>query len=108
MKIDLKVYLKDLDGKDAIVPIDGEKTGKMFLSQLLANQLCGPSAEIEPVKAYDWAVKLWNDGFIDVDKSDLKNLENFITKCKTLTVLGKGQLLKILDAARLNEASQKK
>lgn len=107
-KIDLKVYVKGLDGKEVLMPQDNGKEEKTFLSRILANQLSIASKGIEPLKAYDWAMKLWNKGFIEIDKSDLKKLEQFITESSTLTNLAKGQMLNILSSVSLKEASEKK
>jgi hypothetical protein len=87
MKLDLNKPVKGLDGADL---------KDSNLSKILANALCGKTEGIEPVKAIDWALKLYNEGFIEIDDSDTEKLKNFIEKEENFTNLLKASLLKEL------------
>jgi hypothetical protein len=62
------------------------------LSDILANMLAmattGP-----PAKMITWAVNLTNNGEIDIDKTDVKFLLNFINDNRNFVNLAKSQLL---------------
>jgi hypothetical protein len=82
MKLNLDKELLDLKGKP--VP---EK-----LSDALANILA-MSTVGKPAKMITWAVNLTNDGEIEVDKSDVKFLTDFIENNHNLVNLAKAQIL---------------
>jgi hypothetical protein len=86
MKLNLDKNLLDLKGN----PIP-EK-----LSDILANMLAmattGP-----PAKMITWAVNLTNDGEIEIDKSDVKFLTEFINNNRTYANLAKAALLDEID-----------
>lgn len=82
MKLNLDKNLLDLKGN----PIP-EK-----LSNVLANMLA-MSTTGSPAKMITWAVNLTNDGEIEVDKSDVKFLKDFIEKNHNVVNLAKSQLL---------------
>lgn len=88
MKLDLNLNYKDLDGND----ISEANMGKQ-----LASLLCGKSGNIEPVKAFDWALELHKNKSIEIDKADLMKLTKFIESSETMTNLAKAQLLKVCD-----------
>jgi hypothetical protein len=62
------------------------------LSDILANMLA-MSTTGPPAKMITWAVNLINDGEIEVDKSDVKFLSDFIEKSQNVVNLAKAQLL---------------
>lgn len=88
MKLDLNHNYKNLDGND--LP-DGN------IGQQVAKILCGTTPGIEPIKAFDWALQLNKEGFLEIDRADLKNLTKFIESTEALTNLAKAQLLKLCD-----------
>ncbi len=83
IKLDLSGMVKNLDGTD----------GGVTLGKELAAHLCGKLGGIDPIKAYDWAVKLQNKGFIDLDRADCENLIQEIKKYEGLTNIWKAQLI---------------
>lgn len=86
MKIDLSSKIFGLDNKE----IDNGET----VAKLLANSLAGKTEKIEPVKAFDWAMRLFNEGNIEIDRSDSEKLIEEIKVSTTMTNLGKGQIIR--------------
>lgn len=84
MLLNLNFNFKDLDGKD--LPIDKN------VAKTLADMLCGQTSGLGAVKSYDWAIELHKNGQIDIDRTDLKLLEDFVEKSQ-ISNLGKAQLL---------------
>jgi len=62
------------------------------LSDVLANMLAMATTG-KPAKMITWAVNLTNDGEIDIDKSDVKFLSEFIENNHNVINLAKAQLL---------------
>lgn len=86
--------------------LDGKEVG-VKLNELLANSL-GQSSEREPIKFFDWAVKLYNEGFIEVDNADLELITKFIKDNAQLTTMAKGRLLEAMkkeDDSKAKKAS---
>lgn len=93
MKLDFNVAITGLDG---ISLKDGE--GKeVLLSKTLANLLATSQENANTIKYFDWAVKVHNEGFIEVDKSDKELLTNFIKSSSSINTLGKGRLLQVIE-----------
>lgn len=88
-KLDLQKSLLDLEGK--------EMDDKVTLAKLLASRLFG-SAKGDPIKYYDWAISLYTDGIIEVDKTDLEHLIEFVKNNDTMLVGWKAQIIKVLKA----------
>lgn len=82
MRLNLDKNLLDLKGNP--VP---EK-----LSDALANILA-MSTVGKPAKMITWAVNLTNEGEIEVDKSDVKFLMDFVENNRSLVNLAKAQIL---------------
>jgi hypothetical protein len=82
MKLNLDKNLIDLKGN----PIP-EKLSDI-LANMLAMSTVGP-----PAKMITWAVNLTNDGEIEVDKSDVKFLMDFVSNNHNFVNLAKSQLL---------------
>lgn len=66
-----------------------------LLADLLASETKGNA-----VKFYDWAVRLSNAKEIVVDKADLKTIEDLINSTERVMILGKAQLLMIIENSR--------
>ena len=66
------------------------------LSDILANVLAMATVG-KPAKMITWAVNLTNDGEIEVDKSDLKFLSEFIENNPSIVNLAKAQLLEEIE-----------
>lgn len=88
MKINFKKDIKDLGG---------ETLKDSAVNKLLANALSGKTPDIEPIKAMDWALKLWNEGELELDDSDKSTLKEFVTKSDGFPNLAKYAIIKILD-----------
>ncbi len=86
MKLNLDKNLLNLKGE----PLQDK------LSDILANVLAlantGP-----PAKMITWAVNLTNEGEIEVDKSDVRFLEELIEKSPHIINLAKAQLLEEIE-----------
>lgn len=86
MKLNLDKNLLDLKGN----PMNDK------LSDILANMLAmattGP-----PAKMITWAVNLTNNGEIEIDKSDVRFLLDFINNNRNVVNLAKSQLLDELE-----------
>lgn len=93
MKLNLDKNLLDLKGYPLPVKMDDA------LANMLAMSTVG-----KPAKMITWAVNLTNDGEIDVDKSELEFLTDFIELHPTATNLLKSQLLERIE--KLEESNR--
>lgn len=73
---------------------------KSTLGELLADLLASETKG-DAIKFYDWAVRLANGKEIIVDKSDLKKIEELINSTDRVMILGKAQLLMVIEEARV-------
>jgi hypothetical protein len=94
MKLNLDQQFLDLTGVP--LPIKMDDT----LANMLAMATVG-----NPAKMMTWAVNLTNDGKIDVDKSDLKFIKNFIEQHLGVSNLVKSQLLDRIEMLETYERS---
>lgn len=90
MKLDLNFSILDLGGK----AIEGVNAGK-----LIADQLVGETKG-DAFKFYDWGRKLFNLEAIEVDKSDLKKVRDFVENSERITILAKAQILSKIDECK--------
>jgi len=93
MKLDFNVPIYGLDGQ----ALPNANLGKL-LAETLVHQ---PEGDV--IKLYDWGLKLYNGGVIEVDRADQQYLENFIKSSKQITLLGKKQLLDIVNSTNGTE-----
>jgi hypothetical protein len=99
MKLNLNKPLLDLAGN----PIVDEKNNIIYLSQLIANRLVSTKdGGLEPLKAYDFALKLYNEGEIEIDSTDLEKLEQEIAKFD-ITNLVIAQIKKEINKAKIEQ-----
>lgn len=91
MKLDLNKPFLQLDGT--------EFPDKPTLGKNLSNILVSGTKE-DALKFYDWAVKLHKGEPIDVDKSDLKKIREFVENHETMIILMKAQVLNIIDSIK--------
>ena len=87
--------LEKIDFTGNLVGVDGvELTEKksILLSQILANLVEG-----DAVKIWGWALHLRKEGYLELDKSDTGLLKDIILNSKSMTVLGKAQLLECFE-----------
>ncbi len=89
--INLNVNVKDLDGKEIV---EGGMT--TTLGRILANQLVS-GAKGDPLKFFDWAMRLNKGETIELDRSDYEKIKEFVITSETLTILSKGQILPLLE-----------
>ncbi len=94
MKLDLDFILKGFDGTD----MKSEDLSSIHAGQVLASQLYSAREAKNPIKYFDWALKLYNKQAIELDEADLKDLKSFLEGHKGLYVIAKAQLLKCLNA----------
>lgn len=100
MKLDLNISVIDLDGTNV------KENGKdLILSKIVASRLFDNPVGIEPIKAYDLAMKFYYEGEAEVDLTDLNKLKNVIEQC-SLSVFIKAPILKAFMAAELAEKSK--
>lgn len=86
-KIDLNIKLIDFNGQE----IEKSDTINKILAGFLLRQTKG-----DPIKYFDWAMKLGKDGILEADQSDIDKLKELIDKSEELTVLVKAPLIKAL------------
>lgn len=91
MKLVLDKYPIDLSG--------AEVKGKT-LGQLLGESLSGKTPGIDALKAYIWAVDLYNAKELDLDKSDLQKIIQFVENNEVMNNILKGQILNELHAKK--------
>lgn len=87
MKLNLDKQLLGLKGE----PLIGDK-----MSDILANNLAMSNVG-KPAKMMAWAVNLINEGEIEVDKSDINFLTEFVSDSKGMVNLAKAQLIQELE-----------
>jgi len=93
MKLDFNVPVYGLDGQ----ALPNANLGKL-LAETLVHQ---PEGDI--LKLYDWGMKLYRGDSIDVDRADQQYLSKFIIESKQITLLGKKQLLDIVNSTNGTE-----
>ena len=90
--MDFNKPIKNLSGIAA-----KDQNGKeVTLGSILAEQLVSGSKG-DAVKYYGWALKLHEGHELDLDKSDVQTLKEFIKNNEQLTILAKAQLLELFD-----------
>jgi hypothetical protein len=94
MKLDLNFTLKGFDGKE----MESEAAESINAAQVLATQLYSAREASNPVKYFDWALKLYNKQTLEVDSSDLEELKKFVKTHKSLFVIAQAQILKALSS----------
>jgi hypothetical protein len=83
--------LVGLDGNKA-ADVDGKD---ITIGKLLAGRLAGANKG-DALKMFSWAQKLYNGKPIDLDKSDIETLKEFVKSDESLTILAKAQILEVL------------
>lgn len=86
MKIDLNKSVLDLDGKE----IDNANMGKI-VANFLVNESKG-----DPLKFWDWALRLNKGEVLDLDKSDQETFKTLIKETEKLPIITKAQILEQL------------
>ncbi len=91
MKINTKIAIKDLSGKEVK---DGEKV--FTLGQALSNIVVG-AKEGGKMKLYILATKLFQDDTVEVDESDLNLIKSAVKSTEVYGALVAGQCEMLLD-----------
>lgn len=86
MKIDLNKSILDLDGKE----IENANMGKI-VANFLVNESKG-----DPLKFWEWALKLNKGEVLDLDKSDQDTFKTLIKETEKLPIITKAQILEQL------------
>ncbi len=73
--------------------VDGSEMEENSMGRILANALAGiKSKNIDSIKAMGWCDKLYHGNAIEIDLSDLNNLEKFVREEGNFTPLADAQL----------------
>jgi len=103
MKLNLGKPFLNLKGEE----FQDEKGEKVLMSEVLSNSLAVAKAVEDPLKMYEFAKGLYKDGFIEIDKSDLQKIKNFIEK-EQFSIMLKAQLLEEINNTEIREIKKKK
>lgn len=90
MKLDLNVPIKNLDG---------ENIADITIGKQIANALVSVSKG-DALKYYDWAVKLNKGEAIEVDRTDLNKIKEFVENSEVFTILLKAQALEVISTVK--------
>lgn len=88
MKIQFNKAFKDLEDNEVY---EGGQT--LYLHKTLAPVMAAQPEGVDVIKFFDWSRAIYKGEEIDLDRKDQETLKTFITNCKQLSVLSKGQLL---------------
>jgi hypothetical protein len=103
MQLDFNKPLLTLDRK----PAKDQFSEEVVLNKLLAGQLAN-SNKGDATKLVFLAQKMFDGEVIDVDKSDVEVLKNFINNSEHLTNLMKAQMVEVIDDAKVAEKATSK
>ena len=95
MQYDFNVDLVDLSGTIIKNGNDDNVTMGKLLAQTLVNQAKG-----DALKFHGWAVDMYNCKPLNLDRSDVKVLREFVENSETMTVLAKAQIFELLDKGK--------
>jgi len=95
MQYDFNQVLNDLNGQ----PIKDQKDNDITIGKLLSNALVS-QAKGDALKFHGWAVDMYNCKTINLDRSDVKVLRDFVQDNDTITVLAKAQIFELLDKSK--------
>lgn len=93
MKLNFNADLLNVEGD----PIKNKNGENLRLNGVLASSIMGSTSKENVVKFFDWAIKLQQEGVLDLDKADQALLKTTIENLDGITVLGKGRLLEVFD-----------
>ena len=99
MKIYLKKKLVDLDGKE--VQKSKDDSSGATIGTLLSTLLVAPGKrQFDTLKAFEMALKCYNDTELEVDQSDLVKLKAMINENQDMSGLLLGQVLAYLEGLK--------
>jgi hypothetical protein len=87
-------FNKALVGLDGIAAKETDDKD-LTVGRVLAGRLISASRG-DALKMFSWAQKLYNGKALDLDKSDIETLKEFVKNDEQLTVLAKAQILMVL------------
>ena len=90
--LDFNINFKDLAGNDTSTNIGKELGARLVQST--------EKDRHRVMKLMKWGQDLYSEGKITIDEADTKYLAELILANETLTVLGKAQILEIIDKAK--------
>jgi hypothetical protein len=93
MNYSFAIVALDLSGKEML---DTNGSTGITLGRILANSLVSQSKG-DALKFYDWAKKMYKGEPVNLDRSDVKTLQEYINNDQSLTVLAKAQILEVLE-----------
>lgn len=82
-----------------LLGLDNKPAADVKLNVLLSNTLA-QSQEQDPVKYFDWAIVLFNEGILELDNADVETITKFIKGNQNLMTLAKGRLLEVITEAQ--------
>lgn len=85
-----------LEFKKNLIGVEGKEIPNSLISETLAGALAY-SNKGDAIKFWDWARKLHLDGSLDIDRSDIKKLEDFILQHEGFANILKAQALDCLN-----------
>lgn len=89
--------MKTIDLNFPLTEIDGTSiTPELNAGKVLAKNLV-QTAKGDPIKHFEWALKLSKGEALELDTSDYKYLKGFVEKHETLIILVKAQILSKFD-----------
>jgi glutamine synthetase adenylyltransferase len=101
--VDLTTYLVDFDGN----PLPDEENQPVKMSTIVSRQYLQRQQSNDPVGDYEIARELHKKGTVSVTSTQLKDMKTLVKDSKTLTVVAKGQVLKVLEALKENDDDDK-
>jgi hypothetical protein len=92
----------DFNGKMRMLTFPGleekedPKSVPPTLAQLLSFAIARSNDSRNPVKMWEWAIKLHEAKPLELDKADFDLLKSFVTDSQMLTIQAKGEMLAVL------------
>lgn len=89
MKVDLNKPIKNLKGEAV--------KDSATMGEILADRMAGSSNVGDSIKWLTWAIDLSNGKPIEVDKSDINKIKDFLQKPEYFNVLVAGRILEAIE-----------
>jgi len=102
--VDLTSTLTDFEG----TPLKNENGQDAKMATLVSHQLIQRQESKDPVGDYEIAKELYQKGAVSLTSTQLTTLKDLIRGTQTLTVLAKGQILKVLENLKEDENDETK
>jgi len=112
MRLDFKFVFQSLKGTNVqAYDEDGQPIGDSYANEFLASRLANWPKAKEKSTAYkyvDLARRIYNDGWIEVDRADRRLIQELIEQDPISTALIQEQLLMVIEKAEEKEANTTK